>query len=79
MLGLIKVCGDPHCDAVWHYVPKSHTRCNDCGGRIMLINEETYWSKFSQNWFQYDFRTGEYFRPQKLVVQLSLDFAYLLP
>ena len=31
----------------------------------MKINEETYWKKFSDNWFQYDFLTGEYFRPEK--------------
>ena len=39
----------------------------------MLINEDTFWKKFSKNWFQYDFKTGEYFRPEKNIVQLSLD------
>jgi hypothetical protein len=75
MRGLIKVCPDPGCEAVWHNIPKSYTKCNDCGGRVMLINKDTFWSKFSNNWFQYDFETGKYFRPQKPVVQLSLDFA----
>lgn len=64
-LELIKVCGDPHCDAVWHNCPKSHTKCGDCGGNIMAINEETYWKKFSGYHFQYDFNTGEIFRPSK--------------
>jgi hypothetical protein len=75
MRGLIKVCPAPGCEAVWHNIPKSYTKCNDCGGRVMLINKETFWKKFSKNWFQYDFETGEYFRPQKPVVQLSLDLA----
>lgn len=74
-LGLIKVCPDPGCEAVWHNCPKKHTKCNDCGGNIMQINEDTFWKKFSNNWFQYDFETGEYFRPQKPIVQLSLDLA----
>lgn len=64
-LGLIKVCPDPGCEAVFHNCPKKHTKCNDCGGRIMQINEDTFWKKFSNNWFQYDFETGEYYRPSK--------------
>lgn len=64
--GLIKVCPDPHCDAVWHNCPKEQTKCLDCGGNIMLINEPTYWKKFSENFFQYDFPTHEYFRPKQL-------------
>ena len=75
VLGLIKVCPDPGCEAVWHNIPKSYTKCNDCGGRVMLINEKTFWKKFSNNWFQYDFLTREYYRPQKEVKQLSLDLA----
>jgi hypothetical protein len=61
---VIKVCPNPMCDAVWHNVPKKHTRCNDCGGHIMQINEDTYQKKFSNNFFQYDFETGEYLRPE---------------
>lgn len=75
MRGLVKVCPDPGCEAVWHHIPKSYTQCNDCGGRVMLINKKTFWDKFSNNWFQYDFQTGEYFRPQKTIVQLSLNLA----
>ncbi len=71
-LGLIKICADPQCEAVWHNIPKEHTRCNDCGGRVIIINEETFFKKFSSNFFQYDFTTGEYYRPQKEEKQLSL-------
>ena len=69
---IIKVCPDPGCEAVWHNIPKSHTKCNDCGGNVMQINSETFWKKFSNNWFQYDFVTGEYFRPQKPQLELEL-------
>lgn len=72
--GLIKVCVNPHCDAVFHNCPVKHTRCNDCDGRLIRINEQTYWKKFSNNWFQYDFETMEYYRPKLIKKQLSLDF-----
>ncbi len=70
---VIKVCPDPSCEAVYHNCYIKHTRCNDCGGRIMKINETTYWKKFSNNWFQYDFITGEYYRPVKKERQLKLE------
>lgn len=63
-LGIIKVCPDPNCEAVFHNIPKEHTKCNDCGGRVMLINEKTYWKKFAKNWFQYDFLSGKHFKPK---------------
>jgi len=71
---VIKICVDPTCSAIWHNIPKSYTKCNDCGARVIYINENTFYSKFSNNWFQYDFLTNEYFRPQKLIMQLSLNF-----
>jgi hypothetical protein len=74
-LGLIKVCPDPCCEAVWHNCPKKHTRCNDCGGWIIVISETWFWKKFSKNWFQYDFTTGKYFRPEKKEKQLSFNFS----
>lgn len=73
-LGLIKICPDPHCEAIYHNIPKSHTKCGDCGCTLIWINEKTYWKKFSNNFFQYDFQTGEYIRPVKTEAQLSLDF-----
>jgi hypothetical protein len=72
-LGLIKVCGDPMCEAIFHNTPKKHTRCNDCNGRLIEINEDTFWSKYSNNYFQYDFETNDYYRPQKFSNQLSLN------
>lgn len=39
----------------------------------MEVNADTYWRKFSANWFQYDFNSGEYYRPQKEVQQLTLE------
>lgn len=71
--GLIKVCPDPHCDAVYHNIPKSYTKCDDCGGRVILINEQTYWKKFANNFFQYDYPTMEFYRPVKPTNQLSLE------
>ncbi len=64
-LGLIKVCADPGCEAVWHNCPKEETKCGDCRGRIIIINEETFWKKFSKHYFQYNYHTREYFRPTK--------------
>lgn len=69
---VIKVCPDPCCEAVYHNCPVTQTRCNDCGGNIMKINEDTYWRKFSNNWFQYDTITGEYHRPTKINQQIQL-------
>lgn len=67
----VKICGDPQCEAVYHNCPIEVTRCLNCNGRIMRINEETYNKKFSHYWFQYDFVTMDYFRPIKK--QLILD------
>ena len=68
----IKICGDPYCEAIFHNCPKKETHCKDCGGRLIEINETTYWKKYSCNFFQYDFFTMEYFRPNKLFLQLNL-------
>jgi hypothetical protein len=68
----IKVCPDPQCEAVYHNCPIKHTRCNNCGGWIKRIDNDTYWRKFSTIFFQYDFSTMEYYYPIKNVNQLSL-------
>lgn len=62
---VIKVCPDPGCEAVYHNCPKNHTRCNDCGGWIKIINELTYWKKFANNFFQYNFENMAFYRPLK--------------
>jgi hypothetical protein len=73
-LGLIKICGDPGCEAIFHNIPKNHTKCNDCHiGKLIEINEYTFWKKYSNNYFQYDFITDEYYRPEKPIGQLTLD------
>jgi hypothetical protein len=69
---MIKVCPDPQCEAVYHNCEKSDTRCLDCGGWIKAINLKTYESKFSNNWFQYNRLTGEYYRG-KSNKQLTLN------
>jgi hypothetical protein len=68
----IKVCPDPQCEAVYHNCLIKHTRCNNCGGWIKRIDNDTYWRKFSNIFFQYDFNTMEYYYPIKNVTQLSL-------
>lgn len=60
---IIKVCGDPHCEALYHNIPKNITRCNDCNGRLIEINKKTYLKKYAFNFFQYDYFTMKYFRP----------------
>jgi hypothetical protein len=65
---LIKVCVTPGCDAVWHNCPFKVKKCNDCGGSIKMINTKTFLKKFANNWFQYDFATGEYYRPTNLQI-----------
>lgn len=70
---MIKLCVDPHCDAIFHNIPRAVTRCSDCNGRIIIINEETYRKKFQYNWFQYDYHTGEYYRPLAKETQLKIE------
>lgn len=68
-ISTIKVCPDPCCEAVYHNCPLKATKCKDCGGNIMKINEATYRKKFSLNFFQYDYNTGAYLRPTELNTQ----------
>ena len=68
---VIKVCPDPQCESVYHNCPVKNTKCQNCNGRVMRINQETFDKKFSNHWFQYDFTTMDYFRPTKS--QLILD------
>jgi len=61
----VKVCGDPHCEAIFHNCKAKDTRCLDCDGRIISINEATYNKKYKNNYFQYDYQTGKYCRPEQ--------------
>jgi hypothetical protein len=58
-MNIIKVCPDPNCDSVYHNVPAKATKCLNCDGWIIKINENTYKKKFIQNFFQYDYITNE--------------------
>ena len=69
---MIKICGNPNCDAIFHNVPKHETKCFDCNGNIKIINEKTYFTKFCNNFFQYDFITKEYYRLEQKTNQLYL-------
>lgn len=72
-LGTIKVCVETTCESVYHNCPVKVKKCEFCGGSIKMINQETYFKKFANRFFQYDQPTGEYFRPQKIKPQLALD------
>lgn len=82
-LNCIKICMDPHCDAVFHNIPKSITRCLDCNGRLLEINLSTYFKKFQDHFFQYDYPmylktdgniTKSFLKIEKPVTQLQFDF-----
>lgn len=64
-LGLIKMCVEPGCESVYHNCPFEVKRCEFCGGSIKMINQQTYFKKFSDRFFQYDQPSGDYFRPKK--------------
>ena len=61
---MIKVCPNPQCSAVYHNIEKADTRCPNCESQLVRIDNETYWKDYAKSWYQYDFKTGEYFRPK---------------
>lgn len=64
----LKVCIDPHCEAVWHNCPsgyKKATHCPECDMILVAINEETYRKKFAGNYFQYDYPTRTLIPPEQ--------------
>ena len=69
--GVIKVCPDPQCEAVWHNCPVNQTRCQDCNGNIIKINQSTFLKKFANSFFQYDYQTREYFRPLTQMTEIK--------
>ena len=64
-LGVIRVCPEPCCEAIYHNCNPKIKHCIDCGGGTRKINESTYWKKFSNSFFQYDQSTMQFFRPKK--------------
>lgn len=71
-LGLIKVCVEPGCESIFHNCDVKIKRCEFCSSPIKMINQETFFKKFSNRFFQYDQASGEYFRPKKIVLQYQL-------
>lgn len=69
---VIKVCGDPHCEAVYHNTPKKETSCKNCGGKLIEINQKTYWAIYSVCFFQYDYTTECYSRPINKSLQTKI-------
>ncbi len=68
---MIKVCIDPMCDEVAHNCEQSEKRCRSCDMKLVTINQATYWKKYSMNFFQYDYQTGNLYRP---VINRQLTF-----
>jgi hypothetical protein len=60
---MIKICPDPCCDAVFHNCDKKDTHCKCCDAIIVKITAETYKKKFAHNFFQYDYPSGDIYRP----------------
>ena len=54
-----KVCLDPCCQEVALNCPVKTTRCKNCGSRLIIINQKTYEEKYKNDFFQYDYLTGE--------------------
>lgn len=55
----VKVCGNPCCEEIAFEIEKSETRCRNCNGRMISINKQTYLKKFTTNYFQYNYKTGD--------------------
>jgi hypothetical protein len=62
---VIKVCMNPMCDEVAHFIEKAEKRCRNCNTRMIAIDEKTYWAKYAENYFQYDYRTGDFYYPAR--------------
>ena len=76
-LGRIRVCIDPHCEAVFHNCLRGETKCLDCETRTVAINQETYENKFKNSPIQYDMRTKKHFMQEEaLVLQAFLESCY---
>jgi len=58
---VIKVCGNPHCCALYHNIPKDVTKCKNCDGKLIEINLKTYAKNWNAWHFQYDYETMDYF------------------
>lgn len=52
---MIKVCVNPTCEELAHNCKAGATYCKNCGGRMIKINNTTYWSKYLLHYWQYDY------------------------
>lgn len=56
----IKVCPDPQCEEVALNCNTKETRCRNCGGWLIAIDQKTYEKKFQYSCFQIDYSSTEY-------------------
>jgi hypothetical protein len=71
---VIKVCLDDQCSEVAHFIERSEKHCRNCGKTMIAINWQTYEKKFADEYFQYDYRTGDFYRPLRAVATQSSLF-----
>lgn len=75
-MSAIRVCINPHCEAIMHNCSPAHTRCPDCDTYAVAINYDLFFKKYRNHYFQYNMNTGEIFRfpaqPNKKQLALSL-------
>lgn len=74
---VLKVCINPHCDAVAHNCLKKETHCRDCDLGLVEIDKETYQKKYINNYFQYDYSndTGDIVTPAKMGYSLQMNLS----
>lgn len=74
----IKVCIDPHCEAVWFNIPKKVTHCANCDMILVEINQDTYRKKFAGHWFQYDYPTRKLIPAEQRGKAVQSDLAGMM-
>lgn len=52
---MIKVCINPQCEEIAHNCPKEETTCRNCEMRLVTVSDNTYYRKFRNYFFQYDY------------------------
>lgn len=71
---MIKVCIDPMCEEVAHNCTRDETRCRNCGGILVKINDQTYKQRFLNTCHQIDYSTGKRLITLPRWHQLSIPF-----
>ena len=70
---MIKVCINPCCEEVAHNIEKKETRCRNCDMVMVEIDDNTYYRKYINNFFQIDYSTGERVTPQQMGYNIQLQ------